>query len=214
MMVGSLNYILLKKIYSNNLHKISSTIPTLSRQVELSQDSIKASLLDLVDNGTVIESNDHHFHLTELGRKTFTVIMTGGTFDIIHTGHIFTFKQARMLGDVLVIVIATDKTVQKFKQHPPTNSQKERAELVRHLREVDAAIEGSETDFFETVVSIQPDIIALGYDQKHNEKDLYKKLNERGFSHVKIIRLKEHVFGKSTSKIVQDIIKHNYREEN
>jgi len=214
MMVGSLNHILLKKIYSNNLHKLFSTNPTLSRQVELSQDIIKASLLDMVDNDIVIESDDHHFHLTEFGRKKFSVVMTGGTFDIIHTGHIFTFEQARMLGDVLVIVIATDKTVQKFKQHPPTNSQKDRVELIRHLREVDAAIEGSETDFFETIDTIQPDIIALGYDQKHDEKDLYKKLNERGFSHVKIVRLKEHVFGKSTSKIVQDIIKHSYREDN
>lgn len=212
-MVGSLNYILLKKIYSNNLQKIFSTIPTLSRQIELSQDIVKSSLLDMVNTGTVFENNDHHFHLTELGRKKFTVVMTGGTFDIIHIGHIFTFEQARMLGDVLVIVIATDKTVQKFKQHPPTNSQLDRIKLVRHLREVDAAIEGSDTDFFETVRTIQPDIITLGFDQKHNEKDLYKKLNERGFSHVKIIRLKEHVFGKSTSKIVQDIIKHNYREE-
>lgn len=213
-MVGSVNYILLKKIYSNNLYKIFSTIPTLSRQIELSQDIIKASLLDMVDNGIVIESDDHHFHLTELGRKKFTIVMTGGTFDIIHTGHIFTFEQARMLGDVLVIVIATDKTVQKFKRHPPTNSQKDRVELIRHLREVDVAIEGSEADFFETIDAIQPDIIALGYDQKHDEKDLYKKLNERGLSHVKIVRLKEHVFGKSTSKIVQDIIKHSYREEN
>lgn len=211
-MVGSLNHILLKKIYSNNLHKLFSTIPTLSRQMELSQDIIKASLLDMVDNGIVIENSDHHFHLTELGRKKITIVMTGGTFDIIHTGHIFTFEQARMLGDMLVIVIATDKTVQKFKQHPPTNSQKDRVELIRHLREVDAAIEGSETDFLETIDAIKPDIIALGYDQKHDEKDLYKKLNERGFSHVKIVRLKEHVFGKSTSKIVQDIIKHSYRE--
>ncbi len=211
-MVGSLNHILLKKIYSNNLHKLFSTIPTLSRQMELSQDIIKVSLLDMVDNGIIIESNNHHFHLTELGRKKITIVMTGGTFDIIHTGHIFTFEQARMLGDMLVIVIATDKTVQKFKQHPPTNSQKDRVELIRHLREVDAAIEGSETDFLETIDAIKPDIIALGYDQKHDEKDLYKKLNERGFSHVKIVRLKEHVFGKSTSKIVQDIIKHSYRE--
>ncbi|MCK4895666.1 MAG: adenylyltransferase/cytidyltransferase family protein, partial [Candidatus Heimdallarchaeota archaeon] len=103
----------------------------------------------MVNTGTVIENNDNHFHLTELGRKKFTVVMTGGTFDIIHIGHIFTFEQARILGDVLVIVIATDKTVQKFKQHPPTNSQLDRVKLVRHLREVDAAIEGSETDFFE-----------------------------------------------------------------
>lgn len=213
-MVGSLNHILLKKIYSNNLHKLFSTIPTLSRQMELSQDIIKVSLLDMVDNGIIIESNNHHFHLTELGRKKITIVMTGGTFDIIHTGHIFTFEQARMLGDMLVIVIATDKTVQKFKQHPPTNSQKDRVELIRHLREVDAAIEGSDTDFLETIDAIQPDIIALGYNQKHDEKDLYKKLNERGLSHVKIVRLKEHVFGKSTSKIVQDIIKHSYREEN
>ncbi|MBY9000004.1 MAG: FAD synthase [Candidatus Heimdallarchaeota archaeon] len=212
-MVGTLQHLLLKKIYSNYLQKIHSSVPTLSRQLELNQDDIKLSLSEMVNDGSVIETTVQQFSLTDLGRKKFSVVMTGGTFDILHVGHIFTFEQAKMLGDVLAIVIATDKTVQRFKQHPPTNSQKDRVSLVRHLREVDAAIEGSEADFFDTVEFIQPDIIALGFDQKHNEKDLYKKLNERGLSHVKIIRLKKHIPGKSTSKIVQDIIKHSYRDE-
>ena len=212
-MVGTLKHILLKKIYSNNLHKILSTVPTLSRQLELNQKEINASLSEMVSDGSIIESPAQQFGLTELGRKKITVVMTGGTFDLVHVGHIYTFQQAKMLGDVLVIVIATDKTVQKFKNHHPTNSQGDRAELVRHLREVDAAIEGSDTDFFDTIDFIQPDIITLGFDQKHNEKDLYQKLHERGFPHVKIIRLKKHILGKSTSKIVQDIIKHSYRDK-
>lgn len=210
-MVGTLRHLILKKVYSNSIQEINSSLQTLSRQFELSKEQIVESIESLIHDGSITKDDEGNFSITPLGKKQFSIVMTGGTFDILHTGHIFTFEQAKMLGDVLVIVIATDKTVQKFKNHPPTNLQRERAQMVRHIREVDAAVEGSETDFFETVKLIEPDIIALGYDQKHNEKDLYQKLQERGFSHVKIVRLKEHVLGKSTSKIVQDIIKHSYR---
>ena len=59
---------------------------------------------------------------------------------------------------------------------------------------------------------VQPDIITVGFDQKHDERDLYNTISSKGYSHVKIIRLQKHVSGKSTSKIVQEIIKHNYRQ--
>ncbi|MHA1352815.1 MAG: hypothetical protein ACTSPP_08530 [Candidatus Heimdallarchaeaceae archaeon] len=56
-----------------------------------------------------------------------------------------------------------------------------------------------------------PDIIALGYDQKFNEKDLMNKLKENKLEHIKIIRLNQYVPGKSTSKIMQEIIQKNIR---
>jgi len=58
---------------------------------------------------------------------------------------------------------------------------------------------------------IMPDIIALGYDQKFNEKDLMNKLKENKLEHIKIIRLNQYVPGKSTSKIMQEIIQKNIR---
>ena len=80
-------------------------------------------------------------------------------------------------------------------------------------KEVDAVVLGSEKDFMDPIDVIKPDIIALGYDQFHQEEKLHKTLVSRGYAHTKLIRLKKHVVGRSTSKIVQDIIKHSYRNQ-
>ncbi|MCG3215534.1 MAG: FAD synthase [Candidatus Heimdallarchaeota archaeon] len=211
-MRGSLEHLLLKKIYVNSLEGISSSLSVLTRQLGLSNEVIEPRLLSLLEKGSLEKDDSGCFKLSKLGRKQLTVVLTGGTFDLLHTGHIFTFQQSKLLGDLLVVVIATDKTVEKSKNHTPTNSQTERAQVVKHIREVDAVIVGDENDFINTVDLIKPDLIALGYDQKHDEKKLYSKLSSRGHEHVKIIRLKKHIPGKSTSRIVQDIINHNYRE--
>ncbi|MHA1259970.1 MAG: adenylyltransferase/cytidyltransferase family protein [Candidatus Heimdallarchaeaceae archaeon] len=210
-MVAILETLLLRTIHSNTLNKIPSTIPSLSRQLELSPMIIEPSINFLESKGSLIKQSDNRYILSPFGKKQITLVMTGGTFDILHVGHIFTFQQAKLLGDLLAVVVATDKTVEKRKNRPPTNPQKERVQIVRHIREVDAVILGDETDFMNSVDYIQPDIIALGYDQSHDEKNLYKTLSARGHGHVKIVRLKQYIAGKSTSKIMQDIIKHSYR---
>ena len=59
------------------------------------------------------------------------IVLAGGVFDIIHPGHIHTLNAAKALGDILVVVIATDKTARKMKKSPPLHSQESRRELVR-----------------------------------------------------------------------------------
>jgi len=132
--------------------------------------------------------------------------MTGGEFDLLHVGHLFTLQQAKLLGDVLVVVIATDKTVLKMKNKKPTNSQDDRLKLISHIKEVDAALLGDEEDMLKTVKKIKPDIIALGYDQNFNEEELYNRLISIHCENIKIIRLKEYIPGKSTSQIVHKIL--------
>jgi glycerol-3-phosphate cytidylyltransferase/FAD synthetase len=212
-MAGTLERLLLKTVYSNLIKQIPSTISTLSRILELSQPLLKPSLDYLVEKESLSLSSDGKYSLLELGRKQLTVVMTGGTFDLLHSGHLFIFQQAKMLGDILTVVIATDKTVEKEKKRHPSKSQEERVKVVNHIKEVDVAVIGSENDFMETINLIQPDIIALGYDQYHDEKQLFKTLAAEGHSHVKIIRLKEYIPGKSTTKIMQDMMKYNYRSE-
>ncbi len=202
----------IKQIYINSLKDIKSSLTSISRQLGFSLDYVNTSIESLIEKGSIEVDYQNNYHLTELGRKQISVILTGGTFDILHVGHLFAFNQSKLLGDVLVVVLATDKNVEKLKNHPPTNSQEERAEIVEYVKGVDAAIVGDETDFMKMIDAIKPDIITLGYDQKHDEKELYKAISEGGYPHVKIIRLQKHVSGKSTSKIVQEIIKHNYRE--
>jgi glycerol-3-phosphate cytidylyltransferase/FAD synthetase len=212
-MTGTIERLLLKTIYSNSIKQIPSTVSTLSRLLELSQPILEPILNNLVERGSLSISSDDQYNLLELGRKQLTVVMTGGTFDLLHSGHLFTFQQAKLLGDILTVVIATDRTVEKEKNRHPSKTQDERVMVVNHIKEVDVAVIGSEIDFMETVNLIQPDIIALGYDQYHDEKQLFDTLSKNGYSHVKIIRLKEYIPGKSTTKIMQDMMKHNYRLE-
>lgn len=204
--------LVIKQIYINSLKDIKSSFTSVSRQLGLSLEYVNTSVESLIEKGSIEVDYQNNYHLTELGRKQISVILTGGTFDILHVGHLFTFNQSKLLGDVLVVIVATDKNVEKLKNHPPTNSQKDRTEIVDYVKGVDAAILGDETDYMKMIDIVNPDIIALGYNQKHDEKELYKAISARGYPHVKIIRLQKHVSGKSTSKIVQEIIKHNYRE--
>ena len=130
------------------------------------------------------------------------IVLAGGVFDIIHPGHIHTLNAAKALGDILVVVIATDKTARKMKKRPPLHNQESRRELVSCLTMVDMAIIGHEEDIFETVKEVKPNIIVLGYDQVHQDKfiaDGCKRIN----LDVEIVRLQSPVPELSSSDIEQ-----------
>jgi len=115
----------------------------------------------MVDEGFLDES----LLPTEKGRKLIRVGLTGGTFDIIHIGHMKTLEEAKKYVDLLAVVVARDSTVKKMKNRDPLNNEEIRLEIVSMLKPVDVAILGSEEDFMEPVKLIKPDIIFLGYDQ-------------------------------------------------
>jgi FAD synthetase len=134
-------------------------------------------------------------------------VMATGTFDLLHMGHIYFLKEAKKLGDKLVVVVATDKTVRKLK-HEPVNPQEIRLNLIKELKIVDEAFIGHEDDMYKIVQEIKPDIIALGYDQIHDEKTIEKELKKRN-TKAKIIRLSELKGGsdlEGTRKIISKII--------
>jgi len=108
-------------------------------------------------------------------------VMASGVFDILHTGHISYLEQAKAMGDELVVVVATDNTVRKRK-HEPITPALMRLKIVMSLKPVDDARLGHDGDIFAILDEIRPDIIALGYDQDFDEKELRRKLAERGFN--------------------------------
>jgi len=128
------------------------------------------------------------------------IVLAGGVFDIIHPGHIHTLNAAKALGDVLVVAIATNKTAQKMKKMPPLHNQELRCELVSSLSMVDEAIVGHEDDIFKTVKEIKPDIIALGYDQIHQEKFISDGCKRISLD-VEIVRLQSPIPKLSSSEI-------------
>lgn len=137
----------------------------------------------------LVEGSGDGAKLTDKGRKLITVVMCGGAFDIIHPGHVETLEQAKELGDVLVVSVARDSTFERNKKRKPEHGEALRRLLVSAIRVVDLAVLGSETDILETVEILKPDVIALGYDQFHDEEKISQEVKRRGLN-VKVVRLK------------------------
>ncbi len=70
-------------------------------------------------------------------------VLVGGVFDILHVGHIHFLKQAKELGDELVVIVAHDETVRMQKRREPINPAEDRAELLRAIRYVDEVYIGT-----------------------------------------------------------------------
>ncbi len=132
-------------------------------------------------------------------------VMASGVFDILHSGHIYYLQEAKKLGDELFIVVARDSTVRKQK-HEPITPENMRLEMVKALKPVDKAVLGYENDRYRIVEELKPDILALGYDQKDDEKKISHDLKERGLN-VKVVRMPELAHDLSgTRKIIRKII--------
>ena len=133
-------------------------------------------------------------------------VMATGVFDIIHLGHLHYLEESKKLGDELVVVVATDRTVRNRK-HEPVTPERMRRELVASLKPVDSAVLGKEEgDIYEIVKELRPDVITIGFDQPFNEKELENELAKRGLK-VKVVRMPhlDHDLD-GTRKIIKKII--------
>ena len=177
----------------------TNPIQKIKEKTAFSEDEVNAKISELVKQQLVNEDKT----LTESGRDSLKVVLAGGVFDIIHPGHIYTLNAAKELGDVLVVVVATDNTAVKMKKRTPLHSQEQRKELVNSLSTVDLCLIGQEDDIFKTVNNVRPQIIALGYDQVHQEKFITegcKKIN----LDAKVARLQSPIPDSSSSKIQKE----------
>jgi FAD synthetase len=92
-------------------------------------------------------------------------VMAFGTFDLFHAGHENYLKQAKQLGEFLMVVIARDKTVQNIKGRAPLESERQRLKNVKNSGLADKVILGFHGDKHKVLKKHRPDVIALGYDQ-------------------------------------------------
>jgi len=97
-----------------------------------------------------------------------TVVFTNGCYDILHPGHIRLLERARSLGDVLILALNTDASVQRLKGPTrPLISQDDRAELAAALEAVDAVTFFDEDTPRELIAAVLPDILVKGADWAH-----------------------------------------------
>ncbi|HEX4595218.1 MAG TPA: adenylyltransferase/cytidyltransferase family protein [Bryobacteraceae bacterium] len=104
----------------------------------------------------------------EWKRAGKTVVFTNGCYDILHPGHIRLLESARSLGDILILALNTDASVQRLKGPTrPLVSEDERAELAAALEAVDAVTFFDEDTPRELIAGVLPDILIKGADWAH-----------------------------------------------
>ena len=175
-------------------------IEIIKKKTMLLDDQINARITELIEKNLV---NEDRITVTETGRDSLHIVLAGGVFDIIHPGHISTLNAAKALGDVLVVVVATDKTAVKMKKRNPIHSQEQRQELVNSLEVVDLCLIGQEENIFKTVKHVRPQIIALGYDQIHQEQFITEGCKKIELD-AKVARLQSPIPESSSSKIQKE----------
>jgi len=114
-----------------------------------------------------------------------------GTFDLLHDGHKHVIQEAKKEGDLLFVVVGTDKNVEKIKGRLPHNNQEERMHAVKDSGLADKVLLGNEDmESCSMIEELKPDVICLGYDQKVPEKFEEKiKAIEKD---VKIVKIDSH----------------------
>ncbi|MFH1207491.1 MAG: adenylyltransferase/cytidyltransferase family protein [Patescibacteria group bacterium] len=120
-----------------------------------------------------------------------TKVLITGTFDILHPGHLSLFKQAKKLGDFLIVVVARDSTVVKVKGARPLHNQNARVRKIKKIKIADRVVLGRHGDKLKIIELIKPDIIGLGYDQRAFTKNIRAELKTRGLT-PRIVRLKAY----------------------
>lgn len=132
------------------------------------------------------------------------VVFTNGCFDILHPGHVYLFREAKKLGDILVVAVNTDESVRRIKgPDRPVFPLNERMEVLSSLEYIDYIFSFNEETPHRVISSLRPDVLVKGGDWRPDEV-VGKKEVEAAGGRVVLIPYQE---GKSTSEIVKKILK-------
>jgi FAD synthetase len=127
-------------------------------------------------------------------------VMVFGTFDGVHDGHRNMFQQAKKHGDHLVVVVARDATVTEVKGQGPIRDEIDRLGDILSEGVAKDVVMGRNGDKYHVLKDFKPDVVALGYDQKHFVDGLREKLKHYDLPKTKVVRLKpfqKHIYKSS-----------------
>ena len=119
-------------------------------------------------------------------------VMAFGSFDILHEGHKHYLMEAKGYGDYLIVVVARDENILRFKGRKPRNDENHRLGEIKKLDFVDEAVLGHKEDILEVLEEFNPDVICLGYDQRTVETEQLKRELEKRNLKAKVVRAKPY----------------------
>jgi rfaE bifunctional protein nucleotidyltransferase chain/domain len=131
-----------------------------------------------------------------------TIVTANGSFDIMHAGHVAFLEAAAEQGDVLVIGINSNASVQAYKSPlRPIIGEADRARMVAALECVDMVFLFDETDPREWLRQVKPDVHVNGAE--YGEDCIERDVVEAGGGHIRLIA---PVDGLSTSAIIERVV--------
>ena len=131
------------------------------------------------------------------------IVFTNGVFDILHPGHVRYLRDARALGDLLIVGVNSDRSVRALAKAPdrPINGESERAEILAALASVEAVVIFDEDTPHAIISALQPDILVKGADWGENAIVGRDVVEARGGKVVRIALAE----GFSTNSIIHKI---------
>jgi len=142
--------------------------------------------------------------IKDLKKRGKRIVFTNGCFDLLHLGHIRYLEKAKSFGDILVVGVNSDRSVQSLKgSERPIIPEEERAEILSGLGCVDYITIFEELTPLELIYSLQPHILVKGGDWT-KETTVGREVVERSGGEVVILPFVE---GASTSNLIETILK-------
>jgi rfaE bifunctional protein nucleotidyltransferase chain/domain len=159
------------------------------------------TILDRV-KAKIIQPDELDRILTLWRFKQKRIVFTNGCFDILHYGHVEYLAKAASQGDVLIVGLNTDRSVQQIKgPSRPVQDEQSRALILASLQFVDIVVLFDEDTPYNLIRKVQPDILVKGADYKPEDIVGYDIVKTRGGKIVTI----ELTPGYSTTQIINKL---------
>ena len=175
------------------ISKIGSATATLNEIIEHESSLNKSTSDKHIKNFIEISQLSN-----ELKTKNRKIVFTNGCFDILHLGHIKYLEKAKSLGDILILGLNSDRSVEALKgDDRPINSQNDRAYILAALESVDYVVIFDEDTPYNLIEIIKPNLLVKGGD--------YKGKKVVGEDMAEELILIDFIEGRSSSKIIEKI---------
>lgn len=139
----------------------------------------------------------------ELRKQGKKVVLTNGCFDLLHSGHIHIFREAKKYGDILVVAVNDDFSVKKIKgASRPIFPLEERLEILEAIEDIDYLTFFSEETPQKIIAVLVPDVLVKGGDWKPDEIVGREEVEGAGGD----VRVIPYLEGCSTSEIIERIV--------
>lgn len=150
--------------------------------------------------GIVVNSLDELVETLSPLKQSNKIVFTNGCFDLLHVGHVRYLKQAKQQGDLLVLGLNSDRSVQELKgPSRPIQNENDRAEILAALESVDYVCIFDESTPLNLIEGITPHVLVKGGDWKPEQIVGSKHVLEHG-GEVKSLLF---IDGRSTTSIVE-----------